>query len=207
VGTIFQFGGGILFIVLSITCCGSGLIDRRSMERPDLTRIGWHIPGDAADAPFYSAQRATSVAMIGGIGLALAVAGMGLGLQATRRSAAIGALLVTSVGVLFWLMHTVFFVQVMRSWILSLIALALLAAYSILLGLAITAWREMKRDPPPAGHEVLPAGYKVPYSWYHDDPPEVRLARELEERRERLAVQQKELEMLEEKLKRSKEEK
>jgi hypothetical protein len=34
------------------------------------------------------------------------------------------------------------------------------------------------------------------------DPPEVRLAAELEQRRQRLAVQQKELEMLEEKLKR-----
>jgi hypothetical protein len=65
----------------------------------------------------------------------------------------------------------------------------------------------MRRNPPPPGHEVLPAGYKVPYSWYHDDPPEVRLARELEQRRERLAVQQKELEMLEETLKRQQEEK
>jgi Skp family chaperone for outer membrane proteins len=49
----------------------------------------------------------------------------------------------------------------------------------------------------------LPAGYKLPYSHLHKDPPEVRLAAELEQRRERLAVQQKELEMLEAKLKRS----
>ena len=34
----------------------------------------------------------------------------------------------------------------------------------------------------------------------NEDPPEVRLARELEQRRQRLAVEQKELEMLEEKL-------
>ena len=62
----------------------------------------------------------------------------------------------------------------------------------------------MRQNPPAAGHEVLPPGYKVPYSWYHQDPPEVRLAHELEQRRERLAVQQKELEMLEEKLKKEK---
>jgi hypothetical protein len=36
----------------------------------------------------------------------------------------------------------------------------------------------------------------------HQDPPEVRLARELEQRRQRLAVQQKELELLEQKLRR-----
>ena len=59
----------------------------------------------------------------------------------------------------------------------------------------------MHKNPPQPGHEVLPPGYKVPYSWYHQDPPEVRLAKELEQRRERLAVQQKELEMLEEKIK------
>jgi len=60
----------------------------------------------------------------------------------------------------------------------------------------------MRRTPPPADYEVLPADYKVPYSHYHVDPPEVRLAAELEQRRQRLAVQQKELEMLEEKLRR-----
>ena len=48
----------------------------------------------------------------------------------------------------------------------------------------------------------LPPDYKVPYSHYHPDPPEVRLAAELARRKERLAVQQKELELLEEKLRR-----
>ena len=58
----------------------------------------------------------------------------------------------------------------------------------------------MRRNPPPAGFEILPADYKVPYSHMHQDPPEVRLARELEQRRQKLEVQQKELEMLEQKL-------
>ncbi len=204
VGTVFQFAGGILFIALSLTCCGSGLLLKATAEREDLTHIGWRMPGDARDQPSYSAQRATSTALIGGIGLALAVAGLGLGLQATRRSAAWAAVLVTAVGIIFWGVHGFFFAQVLRAWLLSLIAFGLFIAYVIFFALALAAWREMRQNPPPAGHEVLPPGYKVPYSWYHQDPPEVRLAHELEQRRERLAVAQKELEMLEEKLKRGK---
>ena len=205
VGTVFQFGGGILFIALSLACCGSGLLGKETWKREDLMKVGWHLPGDAVDQPTYSALRATSISLIGGIGLALAVAGLGLGLQATRRSAAVGAVVVTLIGVVFWAVHGVFFVQVERAWMLAVIAFGLTLAYAVFFALAIGAWREMRRDPPPVGHEVLPGGYKVPYSWYHDDPPEVRLERELEQRRERLAVQQKELEMMEEKLRREKE--
>ena len=72
----------------------------------------------------------------------------------------------------------------------------------LLTGLAFSAFHEIRRTPPERDHEVLPPGYKIPYSWYHDDPPEVRLARELEERKRKLAIQQKEIEMLEEKIRR-----
>jgi hypothetical protein len=205
VGTVFQFAGGILFIVLSITCCGSGLLEKNTWKREDLMHVGWHLPGDAADQPSYSALRATSLSLIGGIGLALAVAGLGLGLQATRRSAAVGAVVVSFLGVVFWGVQGVFFAQAMRAWMLCAVAIGFVLAYGVFLALAVGAWREMRRDPPPRGHEVLPEGFKVPYSWYHDDPPEVRLERELEQRRERLAVQQKELEMMEERLRREKE--
>src|SRR5436190_23832295 len=81
VGTVFQFGGGILFIALSSTCCLSALLMKDTAEAKDLTHIGWHLRGDAPDQPFYSAQKATSAALIGGIALALGVAGVGLGLQ------------------------------------------------------------------------------------------------------------------------------
>src|SRR5437762_3474163 len=114
VGTVFQFTGGILFIVMSLACCGSGLLGKETWKREDLMRVGWHLPGDAADQPSYSALRASSISLIGGIGLALAVAGVGLGLQATRRSAAVVALVVTLIGLVFWTVHGVFFVQVMR---------------------------------------------------------------------------------------------
>jgi hypothetical protein len=205
VGTVFQFAGGILFIALSLACCGSGLLGKETWKREDLMKVGWHLPGDAADQPSYSALRATSVSLIGGIGLALAVAGLGLGLQATRRSAAVVAVMVTLIGLGFWAVHGVFFIHVMRAWMLAFVAFVLVLIYGVFFSLAVAAWREMRRNPPPVGHEILPEGYKIPYSWYHDDPPEVRLERELEQRRERLAVQQKELEMMEEKLRREKE--
>src|SRR6266566_6224530 len=108
VGTVFQFAGGILFIVMSLACCGSGLLGKETWKREDLMHVGWHLPGDAADQPSYSALRASSISLIGGIGLALAVAGVGLGLQATRRSAGVGAVVVTLVGVLFWAVQSVF---------------------------------------------------------------------------------------------------
>lgn len=199
VGTVFQVVGGTMFFVLATVCCGSSLLSKETAERHDLTRIGWG--GRAGGEVVYSAQRAISVALFVGVGLSVGVASVGLGLQATRRSAAVGGLLVTGFGLAFWAVHTAFAAQVMGSIILSVIAGGMLVLYAVLFALGVAAWREMRTNPPPVGHEVLPEGYKVPYSWYHDDPPEVRLAHELEQRRQRLAVQQKELEMLEEKLK------
>src|SRR4051812_4247791 len=131
VGTVFQFAGGILFIVLSLTCCGSGLLMKDVAERKDLAHIGWHLRGDATDQPFYSAQQATSTALMGGIAFALAIAGIGLGLQATRRSAAVGAVGVTLPGIIFWAIHGVFFVQVMRAWLLAGLCFLLLMVYGV----------------------------------------------------------------------------
>ena len=134
--------------------------------------------------------------------LAYMGAGIGLGLQAQRRQAPVFAVVVTGFGALFWLVHSFFFGQAMHSFLMTLLAVLLMFLFTGLLILSIAGLREMRRDPPPQGFELLPADYKVPYSHMHQDPPEVRLARELEQRREKLAVQQKELEMLEEKLNR-----
>jgi hypothetical protein len=95
-------------------------------------------------------------------------------------------------------------VQKLHSTVFSLLASALLLVSTTLAALAVGACWEMRRHPPPRGHEVLPADYKVPYSHFHPDPPEVRLAREMDERRQRLLVQQKELEALEERIRRHK---
>lgn len=196
VGTVFQGVGAILFLLLMATCCGSGLLSKETAERQDLSRLGWHLPG----GHIYSVPRAMSVEMVVGLGLSIALATIGLGLQATRRSAGRAAATLPALGAIFWLVHLVFAIQAARSVGLSIVAALLSALFILLAILGIGAAREMRRDPPPSGHELLPADYKVPYSWYHPDPPEVRLEKELEERRRKLEVQRKELESLEEKL-------
>jgi hypothetical protein len=152
----------------------------------------------------YPANRAVAVCVAVGTFLGVALAGLGLGLQAQQRAAPGGSIVVTAFAVAFWAVHAVFFVQKLHSPVFSVLASALLLVSGMLGALAVGAWREMRRHPPPRGLEVLPADYKVPYSHFHADPPEVRLAREMEDRRQRLLVQQKELEALEERIRRHK---
>jgi len=180
-----------------LVCCGSSLISKDVAERRDLMGVGWTIgPG------FYSAQRAVTVSLLVAVFCGLALAGIGLGLQAQGRVAPYGASVVTGFAAVFWAVQAWFFAQQLRSITLSALCATLAVLFATLAGFGIAALREMRREPPPPGHEVLPADYKVPYSHLHQDPPEVRLAQELEQRRERMAVQQKELDMLEARLKR-----
>ena len=66
-----------------------------------------------------------------------------------------------------------------------------------LTGFSWAALRQVLADPPPADIDVVPPGAKIPYSFYHDDPPEVRLAQELAGRRARLEKERQEIERLE----------
>ena len=200
VGTVFQLVGGLLFLGLIFTCCGSGLLSREWATQPHFATEGLRLDGN--QAAVYSVGRAITICMFCGIFFGIACAAIGLGLQAEHRSAPLGAVIVTAVASLFFLAHAAFAIAYVRSVLIVVLLLAAAIAFPVLFVLALGAAREMRRNPPPPGHEVLPAEYKVPYSHYHDDPPEVRLAAELDQRRQRLAVQQKELEMLEEKLKR-----
>ncbi len=142
-----------------------------------------------------------------GVFFGLALAGVGLGLQAQRRGAPWVGVIVTGIASCFWLMQSAFAIHPLRSVWLAIPAIALTVIFGLLLILAAGALNEMLRTPPAQGQEILPSDYKVPYSHAHQDPPEVRLAQELAQRRERLAVQQKELEAFEKKLKRKFEEK
>lgn len=200
VGAVFQVVGVVLFLSTSFACCGSGLLSREWATQPHFASQGWRLSPDAP--PVYSVGQAITICVFCGVFFGVACAAIGLGLQAERRSASAGAVVVTVVALLFFLAHTAFAVIYIDS--VLLIAMLALAAvmFVALLALAVGALHEMRRNPPPPGHELLPVDYKVPYSHYHVDPPEVRLAAELDLRRRRLAVQQKELEMLEEKLKR-----
>lgn len=205
VGTVFQFVGVGLFLVMMFVCCGSGLLSKNVAERQDLTDIGWHFRLGTSGDVFYSAQRAIICSVFGGVFFGIALAGLGLGLQAQHRAAPAGAVAVTAFATLFWIVQTAFVVQTLHSGWMAVVACGFALLFGALLALSIGAWREMRRDPPPAGHELLPPGFKVPYSHLHADPPEVRLANELEERRRRLEVQQKELEALEERIRRRRE--
>src|SRR5215217_3420222 len=206
VGTVFQFVGVLLFVGTMFVCCGSSLVSKDAAQRHDLMNIGWG-SGAGGQGVFYSAQRAISLSVTLAVFFGLALAGIGLGLQAQRRLAPWAGFAVCAAAVVFWGVHTVFAAQKLRSVTITALGFALFSLFSVLTGLAVAALREMRRTPPPPGLEILSADYKVPYSHLHEDPPEVRLARELEQRRERLAVQQKELEMLEGRLKRKLQEK
>jgi hypothetical protein len=205
VGLVFQFVGVLLFLVMFFVCCGSSLLSKDWATRSELRKIGWGESQETHQVA-YSAQQALTISVFAGVFFGMALAGVGLGMQAGSRIAAPGAVVVTLLGTVFWLVHTVFAASAARSVPFALIAGGLTVLFAALLAFATNAMIEMRKNPPPAGHDALPAGYKIPYSHYHADPPEVRLAAELQQRRERLAVQQKELEALEAKIKRSLEE-
>lgn len=204
VGTVFQFVGVLLFLGTMFICCGSSFLSRDVAERKDWSASGW---GRRADGtPVYSIARAVTVSVTVNAVLAIGLAGFGLGLQAERRQAPMGAAVVGVVGAVFWTVHAAFFVQYFHPLTLGVLACVLAMVFMALSALAVGAWREVRRNPPPPGHELLPADYKVPYSHFHEDPPEVRLAAEMEQRRRRLEVQQKELEALEERIRRHRQE-
>jgi hypothetical protein len=199
---VFQWLGVTLFVLMMFVCCASSLLSKDTATKNDLRSIGWHLLGDAPSAPWYSAQLAITLSVTVGVFFGMALAGVGLGLQAQSPRSANGAVILATIGTAFWTVQTLLFATALKSISLTLITGALALIFLACLIFAIAAWREMRRDPPPAELGVLPKDYVVPYSHMHKDPPEVRLAAELEQRRQKLAVQQKELEMLEEKLKR-----
>jgi hypothetical protein len=204
VGTVFQFTGVSLFLTLMFVCCVSGLLSPSTAIRKDLAGVGWGRNPDGSAT--YSAPRAMTVSLATGIFCGIALAGLGLGLQATHRRTPLAAIVLCTFGTLFYVVHCVFFATTLRSWGLLVVCGGLSALFILLLMLSINAWKEMRRSPPPKDFEVLPADYKVPYSHLHQDPPDVRLAKELADRKQKLAVQQKELDQLEEKIKRTRNE-
>jgi hypothetical protein len=202
VGTVFQFVGVIFFLCSMFVCCGSALLSKNIVTRGELTAVGWTVQLPGGQRVFYSGQQAITVSVALSVFFGIALAGIGLGLQTQGRRAPYAAVVLTFAAAVFWGIQAVFALERLHSVLLSVLGFLLFGLFAVLCGFAVAALREMRRDPPPTGHEVLPADYKVPYSHMHPDPPEVRLARELEQRRDRLAVQQKELEMLEARLKR-----
>jgi len=196
VGTVFQIVGVVLFLVSFFVCCGSSLLSRDTATQTDLNTIGWNLAGGR-----YSAQQAVTICLLLAVFFGMGLAGLGLGLQAQHRRAPYLAVALCGAAAVFWTIHAILFAKVRLFWLCLPIA-CMAALFAVLFLLACVSLREMRRNPPAAGFELLPPDYRVPYSHLHDDPPEVRLAREVEQRRAKLEVEQKEIESLEAKLKR-----
>ena len=187
----------MMFVAAMFVGCASAFISKETATKTWLVNVGWS---------HYSAQMAVTYSLIASVFFGITLATLGLGMQAQNRRTPLLAVIVTFLGMAFWFIQLVLFVDV-HLLLMSAISAVLCVLFVILLGFALGAWMEMRRNPTPARFEILPADYKVPYSHMHQDPPEVRLERELEARKERLAVQQKELQLLEEKLRRKMKEK
>src|SRR5205809_7411380 len=67
VGTVFQFVGVGLFLISMFICCCTSLLSKDAATHSGLTSIGWHRAIDPPDQPFYSAQRARTITLPGGL--------------------------------------------------------------------------------------------------------------------------------------------
>jgi hypothetical protein len=138
--------------------------------------------------------------IVGSTVCGLGMMGFGLGLQSDRRRSAAGALvtcvlfmlIMIAAGVGLWTGEATFTARVWQ---------AILAALGVMTtGFTFAAWREVRANPPPTGVDIIPPDFKIPYSVYHDDPPDVRLAKEIANRRAQLEAEQRELDQLEREL-------
>src|SRR5947209_14260300 len=125
VGTVFQFAGVTLFLLMMSVCCLSSLLGKDFAARAERTQVGWHLPGDKPDEPSYSYARAMTLSVVLGVFFGMALAGVGLGLQAQRRASPWVGVSVTGFGTLFWLAQLAFAIHPLRSVLLALLALAL----------------------------------------------------------------------------------
>src|SRR6185436_16979889 len=145
VGTVFQFVGVIMFLVMMFVCCGSGLISKDVATQSNLTHIGWGI---------YTAQKALTMGVFLGVLLGMALACVGLGLQAQSRVAAPAGVVISANGAILFAVNTIFSAVAVRSILFTLIAMVLTGTFAILFALVLAAAKEMKRNPPPADLDV-----------------------------------------------------
>src|SRR2546430_1887240 len=144
VGTVFQFVGVGLFVISMFICCCTSLLSKDSATHSGLTTIGWHRATDAPDQPFYSAQRALTITLPASLTYGMALAALGLGLQAANRSTPIFAVLVNVLAVIFWIVHLVFFAPI--RWVgMSILCFAMLVVAIGLLILSIGAVRDVQK--------------------------------------------------------------
>lgn len=202
-GVLLQTVGMILFFCSCCICALTPTWDERITSPMEIeqairdNRPGVHSIRAALSSPARAGYVFTvTCSTLGG----LALAGFGLGLQADRGRSALGAV-ATAVGV-----ESVLLLSGVGLWVGSapipatLLNLLMLLVYAILLAFCVAAYRQVKATPPPADIDIVPPGTKIPYSFYHDDPPDVRLARDIAARQAKLDAEQKELDRLQREL-------
>lgn len=133
---------------------------------------------------------------VGGLGMAV----FGLGLQAERRRAGIAAFITTAALAIILLFSGALLWYGGATWLARALHALLTLIVLILNGFTWHAMRQVLADPPPADIDIVPPGTKIPYSFYHDDPPEVRLAKELANRRAKLDADRRELDRMQREL-------
>src|SRR5205807_914706 len=99
VGTVFQAIGVSLFLISMLVCCVSSFFTHDAI-RKDLTQIGWGA---------YSVQLAITVFLAVAVFSGLALAVLGLGLQAMHRKTPVSAVVLTFLVTAFDLFHIYFF--------------------------------------------------------------------------------------------------
>lgn len=191
VGVVLQGAGMMMFFTTCCICSSSFLWD--PILTPSEALELANTPQSLMQNPARTGVMLTVVTMTMG-GLSLAT--FGLGLQADRREAALSALITNIAMTLLFLAAGAALWSGDSSWharighgLVTLITLALL-------GFTMAAWRQVRADPPPKNVDIIPPGAKIPYNFYHDDPPEVRLQKELDQRRAQLDHEQQELDQI-----------
>lgn len=204
VGVVLQTAG-VLFFLSSCCICATA----RMWERPptqsevidqlagDPTLVDRSLSDWLDDPGRTSVMLTVMFSTVGG----LAMAGFGLGVQAERKRAPAGATAVTAGLLVVLLVAAPGLWSGSSGWGMRAWHAFVCVVVALLLAMSVAAWRQFRTHPPPGDVDIVPAGTKIPYSWYHDDPPEVRMAAEIAARRARLEAEQAELDQLERELK------
>jgi hypothetical protein len=124
-------------------CCCTSLLSKDAATHSGLTAIGWHRAVDPPEQPFYSAQRALTITLPASLVFGLALAALGLGLQAANPTAPKFAVLVNLLAVFFWIVHLVFFASI--RWVgMSVVCFVMVILAIALLSLSVGAVRDVR---------------------------------------------------------------
>ena len=201
-GVVLQTVGMILFLSTCCVCSLTSLWDPGASRGETVENFRRGGPGlvTLRTLPQTPAQTGYMLLVMFTTVGGLALASFGLGLQAERRRSAWGALATTGVMLASLLAGGVALWAGGAPWAVRAWHAGLLLVVAALAGFCAAALRQVMADPPPPDVDVVPPGAKIPYSFYHDDPPEVRLARDLAARRAKLDAERDEIDRMEREL-------